>query len=270
MRCKFCYATFHDYEKGFLPKGHLPKEASLRLIEMIAAHGAIRKITFAGGEPTLCPWLPELVAHAKSLGLTTMLISNGTRLTDEYLDLLKGSMDWIGLSIDSLFLERNIQSGRCAPRFIPDENNYKALVERIHTKGFRLKVNTVVTQINKAEIMAPFINWAVPERWKIMQVLPVEGQNDKSINELLVSEADFSHFVHSNALHTDIIRVVPESNDCITGSYLMIDPAGRFFDDTKGHHTYSNPILEVGLETALRQIRLDEEKFKNRGGEYNW
>lgn len=270
MRCKFCYATFHDYEKGFLPKGHLPKEASIKLIKAMAENGAIRKITFAGGEPTLCPWLPELVAHAKSLGLTTMLISNGTRLSDEYLDLLKGNMDWIGLSIDSLSRGSNMKSGRCANGFVPEEQTYRALVERIQAKGFRLKINTVVTQINKDEVMASFINWAAPERWKIMQVLPVEGQNDDDIDRLMVNEVEFREFVCRNTRTENRIKVIPESNNCITGSYLMIDPAGHFFDDTKGCYTYSSPILEVGLEEALGQITFDAEKFSARGGMYDW
>ena len=30
------------------------------------------------------------------------------------------------------------------------------------------------------------------------------------------------------------IKVVPESNDLMTGSYVMVDPAGRFFDNTSG------------------------------------
>ena len=32
----------------------------------------------------------------------------------------------------------------------------------------------------------------------------------------------------------------------MTGSYVMVDPAGRFFDNTSGYHTYGRPILEGG------------------------
>ena len=65
------------------------------------------------------------------------------------------------------------------------------------------------------------------------------------------------------------MRVVPESNEAMTGSYLMIDPLGRFFDNTKGQHTYSGPILAVGVETALTEIRVYPERFFERGGFYN-
>ena len=64
--------------------------------------------------------------------------------------------------------------------------------------------------------------------------------------------------------------VVPESNDLMTGSYVMVDPAGRFFDNVSGTHTYSRPILEVGVEEALRDISIAPEKFLSRGGSYDW
>ena len=49
----------------------------------------------------------------------------------------------------------------------------------------------------------------------------------------------------------------------------MIDPLGRFFDNTKGEYTYSNPILSVGVQTALAEIRVYPERFIERGGLYD-
>ncbi|MEO0472453.1 MAG: radical SAM protein, partial [Bacteroidota bacterium] len=54
MRCGFCFATFQDVKRTILPKGHLPKEDALNVVQAIAKAG-FEKITFAGGEPTLCP-----------------------------------------------------------------------------------------------------------------------------------------------------------------------------------------------------------------------
>jgi radical S-adenosyl methionine domain-containing protein 2 len=64
--------------------------------------------------------------------------------------------------------------------------------------------------------------------------------------------------------------MVPETNSQILGSYAMVDPAGRFFDDLTGTHSYSKPILEVGVEQALQQVSFDFNKFLGRGGKYNW
>ncbi|MGK0362437.1 MAG: radical S-adenosyl methionine domain-containing protein 2, partial [Bradymonadia bacterium] len=59
MRCRGCFATFHDVVRDGLPKGILPREQTLAVTHALA--GAFEKITFAGGEPTLCPWLLDLV-----------------------------------------------------------------------------------------------------------------------------------------------------------------------------------------------------------------
>ena len=64
--------------------------------------------------------------------------------------------------------------------------------------------------------------------------------------------------------------MIPESNDAIKGSYVMVDPAGRFFNNTKAAYNYSLPILEVGIKNALETMNYNIEKFIDRGGIYNW
>jgi len=88
-----------------LPKGHLPQESCLLLINQIAEFG-FEKINFAGGEPTLCPWLPDLIARAKEHRMVTSIVTNGSRITDQWLDALNGNLDWIGLSIDTVDPEK--------------------------------------------------------------------------------------------------------------------------------------------------------------------
>ena len=56
----------------------------------------------------------------------------------------------------------------------------------------------------------------------------------------------------------------------MTGSYVMVDPAGRFFDNVAGVHRYSRPINEVGVEAALGEVTVDPDKFQFRNGRYNW
>ena len=74
----------------------------------------------------------------------------------------------------------------------------------------------------------------------------------------------------NRVVEVDGIRVVPESNKAMTESYVMVDPAGRFFDNAQGFYTYSDPILEVGVTAALQQVSIDTERFRQRGGEYDW
>ena len=268
MRCRFCFATFQDVKQSILPKGHLPEERAMDVIRELAAMG-LQKITFAGGEPTLCPWLPKLIKLAKNLGMTTMIVTNGTGLTDEFLKKVRKYLDWIAISIDSLDPDVNISLGRAIAGKRPlQKDDYVNLANKIKSFGYGLKINTVITELNKDEDMAEFILSANPSRWKILQALPIAGQNDGKIDNLRIPASDFEKFLKRNAAAASII--VPEYNDEMKGSYVMVDPAGRFFDNAEGKHRYSDPILEVGGEKALSQVHYDFEKFVKRGGQYDW
>jgi hypothetical protein len=50
----------------------------------------------------------------------------------------------------------------------------------------------------------------------------------------------------------------------------MIDPQGRLYDSCSGKHSFSSPVLEIGLTKALELIEFDLSKFDKRGGTYNW
>ena len=66
------------------------------------------------------------------------------------------------------------------------------------------------------------------------------------------------------------VTVVPEDNDLMTGSYIMIDPMGRFYDNVDGRYRYGRPILQAGVARALQDVRVDREVFERRGGRYEW
>ena len=121
------------------------------------------------------------------------------------------------------------------------------------------------------EDLTDFTIESSPERWKLLQVLPVEGQIDGTVGDYLVSDDDFSNYVaKSRRVEEHQIIVVPESNDLMRGSYVMVDPAGSFFDNVAGGHTCSRPIIEVGVEEALCDVTTDPEKFLSRSGLYDW
>ncbi|MET0404121.1 MAG: viperin family antiviral radical SAM protein [Cystobacter sp.] len=270
MRCRFCFATFQDVRAEVLPEGHLPEDEALRLVEVLSTH--FEKLTFAGGEPLLCKWLPRLVRAAKARGVTTMLVTNGSRLSPEKVASLQGALDWVTLSIDSASAETNVKSGRAVrgTRALTAEE-YLAIGARVREAGMRLKVNTVVTSLNALEDMTELLRGLRPERWKLLRVLPVEGQNSGRVEPLLCSADAFGSFVERHrGLEAEGITLVPEDNTDMRGSYAMVDPAGRFFDNATGGHHYSEPILSEGLEQAWSQVRFSMERFEQRGGRYDF
>ena len=265
MSCGFCFATFRD-----VPSRHrLKREESLELVHRLCRAG-FRKINFAGGEPTLLPWLSDVIRLAKSRGLTTSVVTNGSRITPEWLDGLAGCLDIIALSIDSVDPATQRKIGRVVKRKAPLEAQYYLdLGTMIRERDIRLKVNTVVNRANHTEDFRSFILAIKPERWKIFQALPVHGQNDARISEFHITDREFAgYFERNRSVESSGIRVVPESNKLMTGSYVMVDPRGRFFDNTRGCHTYSAPILDVGVEAALQEVTVDTARFEARGGNY--
>lgn len=268
MRCRFCFATFKDVKNTILPKGHLPKDEAMRVVEELAEIG-FDKITFAGGEPTLCPWLNELIEVAKKAGMTTMIVTNGSKLSTQFLEKNKPFLDWIALSVDSLNEQTNTAIGRTINGSKLIESYYN-MAEKIKQFGYGIKINTVVSSKNYTENLSEFIMYAKPKRWKILQVLPIKGQNDTHISEFVITDEQFNLFITNHKSLKEVTELVPETNAQILGSYAMVDPAGRFFSDSTGTHIYSKPITEIGARLAIQQVKIDTIKFGDRKGYYNW
>ena len=209
-------------------------------------------------------------ARGKIVGGTTMLVTNGSKISAEYLAQFVGILDWVTVSIDSMNAVTNKESGRAGTGRLFTENEYTKMCRLIKEQGFRLKINTVVHKLNYKEIITPFISKARPERWKVFKVLPIIGQNTSTIGGLEINEEEFQYFIKHNSDLSLGIKMVVEDNNVMTNSYLMIDPAGRFFDNTKGYYVYSEHLHKIGIDKALSQINYDYDKFVLRNGFYNW
>ena len=261
MKCKFCYATFDDFKVS----QQLSLDECKLIIDKLAAAG-VQKITFAGGEPMLFKKLNELIRYTYLKKITTSIITNGSLLTEKWLDQVFPMLDWIGISIDSIDRTTNKKIGRTSRNKV----NYFQLMELIKRYNFKIKINTVVNSYNWKEDMSDFISWVSPDRWKIFQALRVKGQNDDNWNEIKITSEQFTQFVDTHTVANRHNNMVVENNEMMTGSYLLIDPLGRLFENSKGEHTYSESILNIPVKEALKQIVLNRNTFLERGGIYNW
>ncbi len=50
------------------------------------------------------------------------------------------------------------------------------------------------------------------------------------------------------------LNPISEINDVFRGSYVMLDPLGRFFQNSKGYIEYSRSILDVDTLEALAEV----------------
>ena len=258
--CRFCFATFRDV------RGQLSAGDAIRVMEALRAAGT-EKLNFAGGEPTLHPHIGDLVSEARRLGFVTSIITNGSRL-DRLLERHASDLDWVGLSVDSAVEAVEVALGRSRGAHV---ERSIALADRARAAGVRVKLNTVVTRLTVGEDMSQLVRRIRPERWKVFQVLTIAGQNDGEVEPLLVSREEFLAFVKRHAaLAEEGLAPIVEDNDAMKGSYVMVDPLGRFYGNATGRHVYSAPILEVGVEAALSQVGFSPSKFDARGGRYSW
>ncbi len=256
MQCRYCFAQFRDIGKILRP-GKV-----LEIIDALSLAG-IKRINWVGGEPLLDKNIKEYLRHTKQHGLKTSIITNGLilhSLPEKEFTGLMDLLDTIGISIDSLQPDTNRIIGRYGAGIIPGRAFYETLAQKIIRTGTPLKINTVVSSQNNTEKFWDFILHVRPYKWKIFQVLGVTGEN--RIEPWQIDREQFQMFLEINSPAKSFMIV--EKDEDMKGAYAMIDPLGRFFDNTKGGYTLSHPIPEVGVEKAWAQISFDFNKFQKR------
>lgn len=63
---------------------------------------------------------------------------------------------------------------------------------------------------------------------------------------------------------------MPEDNQTMAGSYLLLDEEMRFLDKGDGPMKKSESLLKVGVYLAIKQVAWDKSAFDKRGGIYEW
>ncbi|MGW2617589.1 radical SAM protein [Streptomyces sp. NPDC001500] len=75
LSCSYCYTESSPQASG----GQLSLEQARGILEDVRAAGG-HGVQLSGGEPTIWPWLADLLDHAEKLRLRVALITNGTHL----------------------------------------------------------------------------------------------------------------------------------------------------------------------------------------------
>lgn len=274
--CSFCYAPLAEQRL----KPRLSEEEGTLMIEDLSSSG-VEKINFVGGEPMLHPHLEAWIVAAKSCGLTTSIVSNGTRMTEEWLTKMQPHLDWLGLSIDASNDEMHALMGRglkgeIASGFSRHLERSKEVWQIARGLGYGLKLNTVVTSVNADDDMSELVANLKPHRWKVFRVLRIEGENDGRVEPLLIEQEQFERYMlrHRNSLKDlEETQIVSEDNEEMLGTYAMIDPQGRAYTNLHGRYRYSKQsAVDIGYSAAWKQVMggFSHKGFINRGGEWSW
>ena len=272
FRCGYCYARF-EQSKTFLP---LP--AARTILRELKEHGA-RRITFAGGEPTLHPDLEAMLRTCAEVGLVTSLVTNGSRLDRDTCRRWFPWLRWLVLSCDSHVRETNDTLGRKLRR---DTRGQPARVDEIagwlrewnahrpREEQVRLKINLVITALNVHEDPSAWLAHLAPERVKLLQCCIVPGENDDAQHLRCDEQAFEQYHARVAVLEAAGVKVVAETSEDLLDSYAMVDPRGRFRQALPDGHVESDPIDEVGVVAAWQKVGgCNLERFRSRGGEYD-
>ncbi|MEZ2693423.1 viperin family antiviral radical SAM protein [Psychrobacter faecalis] len=219
------------------------------------------RLNLVGGETFLnIRKVTKIIYQAKQRNFSLSAITNGSRLNNELVTLIANDFNSIGFSVDSLDSSTNIKIGRTEKSGVMDTDKVLRDISVIKelNPSIDIKINTVVSSLNQSEDLSAFIDQAAPNKWKVFKVLPVITRENE------VSQDDFIEFLERHSKFENIIS--SEDNDEMTDSYLMIDPIGRFFQNSilGSGYSYSTPIVNTGIEEALNEINFDPEKFHGR------
>ncbi|MEH2162289.1 MAG: viperin family antiviral radical SAM protein [Nostoc sp.] len=258
--CEFCFAKY-GLEGKFNTELHRNVDSVKLMLEDVFRHfrksfKSIR-LNFAGGEPLLVANLIDIVDAALSIGYEVSIITNGSLIKPSLISNLFQKMSTIGISIDSFNSETNRQIGRSTKNKC--DNNIRQFLEEFKKLPCTLKINTVVNRHNWQEDMSASINEINPDKWKIFKVLTIQP------NTIGITNEQYQYFIETHREKVETL-VFAENNDDMRESYIMIDPLGRFYqnsDNCKGY-VYSDRILELGTEKAFEQIVFDKIKFNQR------
>ncbi|KAL8856013.1 MAG: hypothetical protein Q9178_007384 [Gyalolechia marmorata] len=232
----------------------LPIDDAKRGLKLLVNAG-MRKVNFAGGEPFLYPaFLGELVRYCKAeLRMESVtVVTNGSLVKEKWLQQYAKYLDIMAVSCDSFDENTNMMIGRGKGTHL---KTFVTLSELCRKHNVMFKVNTVVCRYNINEDMNAMIEKVAPFRWKCFQ----------NAQRFVISDEEYQTFCDR---HKHQQSFVPESNEVMKSSYLILDEYMRFLN--KGVKEPTKSILEVGIPAAMNDVYWDDESFTRRGGEYDW
>lgn len=285
FRCLQCFSKFGTEKL-------LPVTDWMKIVDNCLAGADVSEFNIAGGEPMLYPGLVELAKYIRSKGVKVSLITNGSLMDESWIKNYAGLYETIGFSVDSINDETNRKIGRC------DRNGNTILAGRIvelcglirrYAPECRIKINTVVSALNKDAVMCDFIDEIAADRWKILRMKPFQYGSFSNL-DIQVSNEEFEEFVERNreknkekmekqeekeagkevragaeaGMETARRKIVVEPD--MKASYVLIDSNGCLLDNAVDEMT---PVavcdcLREDFADGLRRLTLDRERYEAR------
>ena len=183
LKCTFCYAGCNCTTNPVGDDREMSVAEIQEVLRRIYEQAKVPSVSFTGGEATLRPELPELVAYAHDLGMRVNLITNGTMMTEK----LAGALARAGLDSAQVSLEGVTAEVHERVTMIPRSYERSlAAVENLADAGVLVHTNTTINKDNLEECheMPAFVKQRLGrDKFSMNLVIPT---GSAALNERLV------------------------------------------------------------------------------------
>ena len=220
MACRFCYVPF-DGEEGS------EVEAFAVVDELLARD--VKSITFAGGDPLMYPYLQTLISRVKDANpeVFVQLDTNALRFSASRLAGLHGLVDLYGIPLDAVSSDGSfaMRTHRRHPMLV------LPVIAALVQSGSDVKVNTVVSQLNRNELVA--VGHAIDQRsvrrWSLYEFWAIGPTAIRNEKDYSLGHATYITIVEDIRRRFQNIVVEDGSIGSRTGSYLFVTQTGRVY-----------------------------------------
>jgi radical SAM protein with 4Fe4S-binding SPASM domain len=148
LKCAFCYAGCNCTTNPVGDDHEMSTSEIKRVLHKIYHDAEVPSVSFTGGEPTLRSDLPEVIRHAKRLGMWVNLITNGTRIGRESAEALADAgLDSAQVSLEGVTAEVHEHVTMIPHSFAPTV----AAVQYLKEAGIAAHTNTTINRDNLHE-----------------------------------------------------------------------------------------------------------------------
>jgi GTP 3',8-cyclase len=133
-RCRGC-----AYD-GMLDHDIMPEDKHYKAIDTFLNIGVMAFDFAGGGEPTLLPYLPDLLRYIKSKGAYYGLITNGSNISDELMDVLVDTASYVRFSIEASNREM-FRAYKGVDHFDKVMRNMQEMVEEKYTRNSEIEIS---------------------------------------------------------------------------------------------------------------------------------
>lgn len=258
-RCPWCYAEGTQYQA----KDSMTLEYAQKMMRFLKEIGT-DEIFFIGGEPLLWPHILEANDFAHQLGMSTFLVTNGSKFSDEefFKKFQESPFDHIGLSIKAGNAKQHREiTGR------DDFTDFLRIITKLKNSGMPFSGSIVLSNLlakNLVECVTSAVNAGIP--FMNIDMCSPSITNAEINADLMVHPQESAELIKKsyNALHQitnghfavhvstpmclwdhDLLELMKSRNQVVS-SCLVFDRSGLIFDP-EGYLLPCNSLHDIKI-----------------------